>query len=433
MASIIERFRKGWNAFIGRDPTEYSRQYDLGFSSGARPDRVYLSRGNERTIVSAVYCRIALDVAAINFSHVKLDEAGRFKEPIDSGLQNCLTLEANRDQISKSFIQDVVISMFDEGCVAVVPTDTTKDPRLTQSYDVLELRTARILQWYPGHIKVELYNENTGLKEQMTFPKEMVAIIENPLFAIMNQPNSTLQRLIRTINRLDVLNEQNSSGRLDMIIQLPYPVRNEMRKEQAEMRRKEIEEQLVGSKYGIAYADGTERIIQLNRAVENNLWEQANSLTQQLYNQLGLTQAIFEGSADEQTMINYYNRTIDPICAAISDEMMRKFISKTARSQGQAIRYFRDPFKIVPVSQLAEIADKMTRNEIMSSNELRSEIGLRPVEDPRADELRNKNLNQNNAELLGNSVSTATDEATAEFNNVLTKTAAVKLDEQEAK
>lgn len=382
-----------------------------------------------------------MDVAAINFEHVRLDEDGRFKEGINSAFNNCLTLEANLDQTSKSFIQDAVTSMFDEGCVAIIPTDTSANPNFTEAYDIYELRTAKITAWFPHHVRVEVYNENTGKKEELTLHKSMVAIIENPLYAIMNQPNSTLQRLIRTINRLDYLNEQNTSGKLDLIIQLPYAIKNEMKREQAEQRRKDIEAQLVGSKYGIAYTDSTEHITQLNRAVENNLWEQANSLTQQLYNQLGLTQAIFDGSADEKTMINYYNRTIDPICAALADEMMRKFLSKTARTQGQAIRYFRDPFKLVPVSQLAEIADKMTRNEILSSNELRAEIGYKPVNDPRADELRNKNLNQSNQELAGGPMSTTGDGTGNEDlinvgfqagNQALTELSETQLNEKEA-
>lgn len=414
MPTIAQRIRKGWNAFVGRDPT--NKQYlEFGYGSTTRPDQAVLKRGAEKTIVNAIYCRIAVDVSVINFEHVRVDENGRFREKIKSGLQECLSVEANIDQTAKAFIHDVVVSMFDEGVVAVVPTDLTDNPYSTTSYDISTLRTGRILQWFPYHVQVEVYNERSGRKEVITLPKEFVGIIENPLYAIMNQPNSILQRLIRAIARLDLYNEQNTSGKLDLIIQLPYPIKNEMKREQAEQRRKDIEEQLVGSKYGIAYTDGTEHITQLNRAVENNLWEQVNTLTQQLYNQLGLTQAIFEGTADEKSMINYYNRTVDPICSAIADELMRKFITKTARSQGQAIRYFRDPFKLVPVSELAEIADKMTRNEILSSNELRAEIGYKPVDDPRADELRNKNLNKSNEEIQNDLLTTGNpDEKTEE-------------------
>lgn len=417
MPTITQRIRKGWNAFIGRDPT-IDKFTNYGIASAYRPDKAYLTRGFDRTIVSSIYNRIAMDVAAINFEHVRLDEDGHYKEVIKSGLNNCLTLEANIDQTGRNFIQDLIISMFDEGVVAVVPTDLSENPYLTQGYDVYKFRTGKIVSWYPAHVDVEVYNEHFGKKEVLRLPKEFVGIIENPLYAIMNQPNSTLQRLLRALSRLDLYNEQNSSGKLDLIIQLPYPVKNEMKREQAEMRRKDIEQQLTGSKYGIAYTDGTERVTQLNRPVENNLYEQVNNLTQQLHNQLGLTQAIFEGSADEKEQINYYNRTVDPLCAAIADEMTRKFISKTARSQGQAIRYFRDPFKLVPVSELAEIADKMTRNEILSSNELRAEIGYKPVDDPRADELRNKNLNKSNEEILNDPLST-NPEAQAQSNEQL--------------
>lgn len=397
MPSLITRLQHGWNAFIGRDPTNYVPRFDIGYSSSYRPDRVRLTRGHERSIVTSVYNRIAIDVASVNIEHVRLDYDGRFIETIDSGLQNALTLDANIDQTGRAFVIDLVMSMFDEGCVAVVPTDTTSNPVNSNAYDILTLRTGKVVEWYPEHVKVRLYNERTGRQEEIVLPKKMVAIIENPLYAVMNEPNSILQRLIRTLNKLDLMNEQNASGKLDLIIQLPYVVKSEARREQAEHRRKEIESQLVGSKYGIAYTDGTERITQLNRAVENNLWTQVKELTSMLYNQLGLTQAIFDGTADEKQLTNYYNRTIDPILSAITEEMMRKFLSKTARTQGQAIRYFRDPFRLVAVNDIAEMADKFTRNAILSSNELRAEIGFKPVNDEIADELSNKNLNQDQA------------------------------------
>ena len=397
MPSLITRLQHGWNAFIGRDPTNYVPRFDIGYSSSYRPDRVRLTRGHERSIVTSVYNRIAIDVASVNIEHVRLDYDGRFIETIDSGLQNALTLDANIDQTGRAFVIDLVMSMFDEGCVAVVPTDTTSNPVNSNAYDILTLRTGKVVEWYPEHVKVRLYNERTGRQEEIVLPKKMVAIIENPLYAVMNEPNSILQRLIRTLNKLDLMNEQNASGKLDLIIQLPYVVKSEARREQAEHRRKEIESQLVGSKYGIAYTDGTERITQLNRAVENNLWTQVKELTSMLYNQLGLTQAIFDGTADEKQLTNYYNRTVDPILSAITEEMMRKFLSKTARTQGQAIRYFRDPFRLVAVNDIAEMADKFTRNAILSSNELRAEIGFKPVNDERADELSNKNLNQDQA------------------------------------
>lgn len=399
MPSLITRLQHGWNAFIGRDPTNLAPKFDIGYSSFYRPDRLRLTRGHERSIVTSVYNRIAIDVASVNIEHVRLDENGRFLETINSGLQNALTLEANIDQTGRSLVIDIVMSMFDEGCVAVVPTDTTINPINSNAYDILTLRTAKVVEWYPEHIKVRLYNERTGRQEEIVLPKKMVAIVENPLYAVMNEPNSILQRLIRTLNKLDLMNEQNASGKLDLIIQLPYVVKSEARREQAEHRRKEIESQLVGSKYGIAYTDGTERITQLNRAVENNLWTQVKELTSMLYNQLGLTQAIFDGTADEKQLTNYYNRTIDPILSVIAEEMMRKFLTKTARTQGQAIRYFRDPFRLVSVNEIADMADKFTRNEILSSNELRAEIGFKPIQDPRADELRNKNLNAGENEM----------------------------------
>ena len=346
------------------------------------------------------YNRIAMDSAAIKIQHVKLDDNGRFLSVMETGLNNCLTVEANLDQTGRAFIQDIVMSMLDEGCVAIVPIDTTFNPEITGAYDIKSMRTGKILEWFPKHVRVRVYNELTGMKEDITLPKSVVGIIENPLFAVINEPNSTMQRLIRKLNLLDVVDEQNSSGKLDLIIQLPYVIKTEARRQQAEIRRKDIENQLSGSKYGIAYTDGTERITQLNRAVENNLMTQVQYLTSMLYSQLGITQSILDGSADEKTMLNYYNRTIEPILSAIVDEMKRKFLTKTARSQLQSISFFRDPFKLVPVSDLAEISDKMTRNEIMCSNEIRQIIGMKPSDDPRADELRNKNLNESTEEKI---------------------------------
>jgi hypothetical protein len=398
MPSILNRLQHGWNAFMGRDPTPV--RYDFGYSSSYRPDRVRFSRGNERSIVTAVYNRLATDVSEIDIKHVRVDADDRYVETIYSGLNNVLTLDANEDQTGRAFIKDIVMSMFDEGVVAVVPTDTSINPKVSGSFDIEKVRTGKIINWYPGYVTVQVYNEKTANKEEITLPKKMVAIIENPFYAVMNEPNSTLQRLIRTLNQLDILNSQNSSGKLDLIIQLPYVIRNETQKHQAELRRKDIEAQLIGSKYGIAYTDGTERITQLNRPVENNLWTQVKELTSMLYNQLGLTQSILDGTADEKAMINYYNNTINPILHAICEEMMRKFLTKTARTQGQAIMYFRNPFGLVPVSQIADIADKFTRNEIASSNEMRAIIGWKPSNDPRADELRNKNLNQNTEDMM---------------------------------
>lgn len=391
--SFGSRLKHAWNAFFNnRDPTTYYSGMGVGYSR--RPDRPRLTRGNERSIITAVYNRIALDAAAIDILHVRLDENGRFLEAIDSGLNNCLTVEANIDQTGRALIQDEVMSMLDEGCVAIVPVDTTLNPRVTGSYDILSMRTGKIIEWYPKDVKVRLYNEQTGRKEEVILPKKMVAIVENPLYSVMNEPNSTLQRLIRKLNLLDAVDEQSSSGKLDLIIQLPYVIKTEARRQQAENRRRDIEAQLAGSKYGIAYADGTEKITQLNRSVENNLMSQIEYLTNMLYSQLGITQAILDGTADDKAMLNYYNRTIEPILSAITDEMKRKFLTKTARSQLQSIEFFRDPFKLVPVADLAEIADKMTRNEIMSSNEIRQVIGMKPSDDPKADELRNKNLSE---------------------------------------
>ena len=390
--TFVSRLKHAWNAFLNKDPSSFYR--DIGISHSYRPDRPRLTRGNERSIVTSVYNRIALDAAAINVQHVRLDENNRFLSVIESGLNGCLTVEANLDQTGRAFLQDVVMSMLDEGCVAIVPVDTTFNPEITGSYDILSMRTGKILDWYPNHVRVRVYNEKTGLKEDIELPKKTVAIVENPLYAVINEPNSTMQRLVRKLNLLDVVDEQSSSGKLDLIIQLPYVIKTEARRQQAENRRKDIENQLAGSKYGIAYTDGTERITQLNRSVENNLMKQIEYLTSMLYSQLGITQSILDGTADDKTMLNYYNRTIEPILSAIVDEMKRKFLTKTARSQLQSISFFRDPFKLVPVNEISEIADKFTRNEIMTSNEIRQIIGMKPSDDPKADELRNKNINQ---------------------------------------
>lgn len=394
------RFKHAWNAFLNRDPTEGFQ--DIGFGYSYRPDRFRPTRGNERSIVTSVYNRIALDVAAINIQHVKLDDEGRFLSVINSTLNDCLSLNANLDQTGRAFIQDVVMSMMDEGCVAIVPIDTDVDPNDTSGYKILSMRTARICDWYPKYVKVEAYNENTGRKQEIIVPKEMVAIIENPLYAVMNQPNSTMQRLIRKLNLLDAVDEQSSSGKLDLIIQLPYVIKSPARRKQAEERRRDIERQLSGSKYGIAYTDGTERITQLNRSVENNLMKQVEYLTAMLYSQLGITQSVLDGTADNKTMLNYYNRTVEPIVSAIVDEMKRKFLTKTARSQNKTIMFFRDPFKLVPVADLAEISDKFTRNEIATSNEIRQVIGWKPSSDPKADELRNSNLRVSNPDETSN-------------------------------
>lgn len=397
---IRDRLQHAWNAFVYND-NNYVDPQNLGGLSTFKPDRVHFSRGVERSIVTSVYNRLALDVSSIAIKHVRLDDNGRFKEEVDSGLQNCLNVEANIDQTGRAFLQDVVMSMLDEGCVAIVPVDTTIDPAKSGSYEINTMRTGKILEWYPAHVRVRVYNDKKGIHEELTLPKSSVAIIENPLYAVINEPNSTMQRLIRKLNLLDVVDEQTSSGKLDLIIQLPYVIKSEARRKQAEERRKDIEMQLSGSKYGIAYTDGTERITQLNRPAENNLMKQVEYLTSMLYGQLGLTQGIMDGSADDKTMLNYYNRTIEPILAAIVDEIKRKFLTKTARSQKQTIMYFRDPFKLTPVVDLAEIADKFTRNEIMTSNEIRQIVGMKPADDPSADELRNKNLNQSN-EAIGN-------------------------------
>lgn len=392
--SFGSRVKRLWNAFTNRDPTINYSYSSMGSSYSYRPDRPRFTRGNERSIITSIYNRIALDVAAIDIRHARLDDSGRYKEDINSGLNNCLTLDANIDQTGRAFIQDIVMSMCDEGSIAIVPVDTTDDPTLTNSYDIESMRTGRITQWMPRHVKVEVYNDRTGRKEDLILPKERVAIVENPFYAVMNEPSSTLQRLKRKLNLLDVVDEQASSGKLDLIIQLPYVIKSQARRDQAESRRKDIENQLSGSRYGIAYTDGTERITQLNRPVENNLLKQIEYLTNLLYSQLSINQAVMDGTADEKTMLNYNNRTIEPIVSAIVDEMKRKFLTKTARTQGQSILYFQDPFKLVPVADIAEIADKLTRNEIATSNEIRQTIGWRPSSDPNADILRNKNLSE---------------------------------------
>ena len=391
--TIGSRLQHAWNAFFNKDPTyDNYRSVDIGGGYASRPDRVRLTRGNEKSIVTSVFNKIAMDVAAANIEHVRLDDDGRYIYSMSSKLNNCLTLEANIDQTGRALIQDVVLSMFDEGCIAIVPVDTTFDPTETDSYDIQSLRVGQIITWYPSMVKVRVYNERTGKKEDIVLPKKTVSIVENPLYAVVNEPNSTLKRLIYKMNLLDMLDEQNSSGKLDLIIQLPYTIKTEARRQQAENRRRSIENQLVGSKYGIAYVDATERITQLNRPVENNLATQVNDLTSMLFGQLGVTDTILNGTADEKTMMNYYSRTVEPILSAITLEMKRKFLTKTARSQKQSIVFFKDPFKLVPVTEIASIADSLTRNEIMTSNEIRQIIGLKPVNNPEADELRNKNL-----------------------------------------
>lgn len=388
--TLITRFKHAWNAFMNRDPTLYDYEYGSGYS--IRPDRVHLRGGNERTIVNSIITRIAIDAASTTIQHVRLDENGRFLEVIDSGLNNCLNVRANIDQTGRSFLQDMVQSMCDEGCVAVVPVDTDVNPAKTDSYEIRSMRVGKIVQWYPNDIRVRLYNDRTGEKQEITVPKRTTAIIENPFYSIMNEPNSTMRRLNRKLSLLDITDEQTASGKLDLIIQLPYLIKSEARKKQANERRKEIEEQLTGSRYGIAYTDGTEHITQLNRSIENNLMNQVDYLTSMLYSQLGLTKGVLEGTASEEELTNYYNRTIEPIVSTIVNEFNTKFLTKTARTQKQTIYYFRDPFRLVPVAKLAEIADKFTRNEIMSSNEFRQIIGMKASGDPRADELRNKNM-----------------------------------------
>lgn len=388
--ALMDGLKHAWNIFKNKDPTQVN--WNIGPSYGYRPDRMRYTRGNERSIVTAVYNRIAMDVAAVNLKHIRLDENDRYKETIDSGLNNCLSIEANLDQTGRAFIQDLVASMLDEGCVAAVPTDADDEPEDSGNFKVYTLRTGKILEWYPRHVKVEVYNEQEGQRQQIIIPKSTVPLIENPMYSVMNEPNSIYQRLVRKLTLLDVVDEQTSSGKLNLVIQLPYIIKTEARRVQAEKRRRDIEKQLSEGKYGIAYTDGTERITQLNRPVENNLMKQIEYLTSMFFSQLGITQSILDGTADEKTMLNYYNRTIEPILSAIANEMKRKFLTPTARSQKQTIAYFRDPFKLVPVNDIAEIADKFTRNEIMTSNEIRQVIGMKPSSDPNADVLRNKNL-----------------------------------------
>ena len=396
--ALLDRFQNAWNAFRNKDPSNGS-YFSYGESSSIRPDRPRLVRGSERSIINSIMTRIAIDASSIDIKHVRLDENQRYVEDINSGLNNCLTLEANLDQTSRAFFQDVVTSMLDEGCVAVVPVDTNINPRNTDSYDILSLRTGKILEWYPKHVRVQVYNERTGRKEEIVVEKRTTAIIENPMYSVMNEYNSTMQRLIRKLALLDITDESTASGKMDLIIQLPYTIKTETRKAQAESRKKDIEMQLATSKYGIAYVDGTEKITQLNRSVENNLMKHVEYLTSMLYSQLGITAEVMNGTADEQTMLNYNNRTIEPILSAIVDEFKRKFLTKTARTQSQSIEYFRDPFRLVPVNNIAEIADKFTRNEIMTSNEIRQIVGMKPSKDPNADELRNKNLSQSKEDI----------------------------------
>ena len=401
---LLEKLKNAWNAFRQvEEPTYRAPTYiNYGYSSSSRPDRMYFTRGNDRSIITAVYTRMAVDVAMLDFKHVRTDEENRYLEDIDSGLNGCLTLEANKDQTARAFIQDAMQSLFDEGCIALVPIDTDKNPDDTSSYDILSMRVGRITQWMPDHVRVEVYNDRKGFKQEIVMPKADVAIIENPLYSIMNAPNSTLQRLIRKLNLLDAIDEQSGSGKLDLIIQLPYIIKTDARRQQADKRRKDIEEQLSGSKYGIAYTDGTEKITQLNRPVDNNLLNQITYLTSMLYSQLGIDETILNGTADPKTMLNYTNRTIKPLAICLVDEMKRKFLTSTARSQKQTIMYFSDPFALVPVDQLAELADKFTRNEIISPNEFRQKIGLKPAQDPAADELRNRNINAGEGEQFAN-------------------------------
>lgn len=391
--SLFTRFQNGWNAFIGRDPTK-EKQYPFYASYGSRPDKAVLSRGNERSIVNAVYNRIANDVAQINLLHAKLNSNGKYLTTIEDKLNRCMTIEANIDQTGRAFILDLVLSMFDEGVVAVVPTETDKNPDFTESYDILSMRVGKIMEWFPDRVRVRLYDERDGQYKEIICPKKTIAIIENPFYSIMNEPNSTAKRLMRKLNLIDMLDERNSGRKLDLIIQLPYIVKGEVRRQQAEQRRKDIETQLTSSEYGIAYTDGTEQVIQLNRPVENQLSTQVQDLRTDLYAQLGITQSILDGSASEQELLNYYSRTVEPILSSIADEFKRKFLSRTAISQRESIWFFRDPFKLVPVEKIADIADKFTRNEILSSNEVRAIVGYKPVNDPAANELRNKNLNQ---------------------------------------
>lgn len=407
--ALGSRLKHGWNAFKNnRDPTNYYA--GVGVPSSYRPDRPRLTRGNERSIITAIYNRLSLDIASMTIQHVQLDDNGRFTEAKKSPLNNCLTLEANIDQTARAFIQDIALSMMDEGCVAIVPIDTSIDPKVSGSYDIETMRTGKIVDWYPRDVRVRVYNDNTGLKEDILLPKRVVGIIENPFYVVMNESSSTMQRLIRKLTLLDAIDEQSGSGKLDLIIQLPYVVKSQARREQARARRDEIEQQLSGTKYGIAYTDGTERITQLNRPIENNLMKQIEYLTSMLYSQLGITQSVLDGTADEKTMLNYLNRTVEPFVSAIVNEMKRKFLTKTARSQGQTIMFYNDPFRLVPVSDIAEIADKFTRNEIMTSNEIRQVIGMKPSDDPKADELRNSNISKPDTPMLVDSKTTQKEE-----------------------
>lgn len=412
--NLSTRLVHAWNAFTSRDPTQYIIT-GPGYSS--RPDRPRLSRGNEKSIATSIFNRIALDVSSVSIKHCRLDKNGRYVEDIDSGLNNCLTLEANKDQTGRAFIQDAVLSMLDEGCVALVPVETTIDPKNSNSYQIDSMRTGKITEWYPDMVRVRLYNDRTGEKEEILLPKSQVAIIENPLYAVVNEYNSTMQRLIRKLSLLDVTDEQTASGKLDLIIQLPYVIKTETRRAQAERRRKDIIEQLAGSQYGIAYTDGTEKITQLNRSLENNLLKQVEYLTNMVYSQLGITQSVLDGTADEKTMLNYTNRTVEPIISAIVDELKRKFLTKTARSQLQSIVYFRDPFRLVPVNDIAEIADKFTRNEIMTSNEIRQIVGMQPSKDPKADELVNSNISQAKQDIPQTSNATEVNEEGGDSQN----------------
>lgn len=412
--NLSTRLVHAWNAFTSRDPTQYIIT-GPGYSS--RPDRPRLSRGNEKSIATSIFNRIALDVSSVSIKHCRLDKNGRYVEDIDSGLNNCLTLEANKDQTGRAFIQDAVLSMLDEGCVALVPVETTIDPKNSNSYQIDSMRTGKITEWYPDMVRVRLYNDRTGEKEEILLPKSQVAIIENPLYAVVNEYNSTMQRLIRKLSLLDVTDEQTASGKLDLIIQLPYVIKTETRRAQVERRRKDIIEQLAGSQYGIAYTDGTEKITQLNRSLENNLLKQVEYLTNMVYSQLGITQSVLDGTADEKTMLNYTNRTVEPIISAIVDELKRKFLTKTARSQLQSIVYFRDPFRLVPVNDIAEIADKFTRNEIMTSNEIRQIVGMQPSKDPKADELVNSNISQAKQEIPQTSNATEVNEEGGDSQN----------------
>ena len=400
MADPLSVIKHAWGLFTNtnnKNPTVKPE----GSSYTISPTRPRFTRGNERTIVTSVYNRIAIDASTMDVMHVRLDDEGRFKEPIKSNLNNCLTVEANIDQTSRAFMLDVVISLLDEGCVAVVPVKTTLNPNNTESYDIEELRTGRIMEWFPKHVLVRLYNDETGMYQDITLPKSQVAIIENPLYTIMNEPNSTMQRLIHKLSLLDIIDEESSSGKMDLIIQLPYIIKNDTKRSQAEERRKQIEDQLRGSRYGVAYIDGTEKVTQLNRSVENNILKQVEYLTNLLYSQLGLTQTIMDGTADENAMNNYYNRTVEPVVSAIIDEFHRKFLTKTARTQGQAIMFFRDPFKLMSVTTIADTADKFTRNELLTSNEFRQIIGRKPSKDPKADMLLNKNISHAPEEING--------------------------------